>query len=118
MCKAENHPLKTVKAKKRFFECRQCKRRTSSLDKLPRKACGNCNNHSWQRVAMAKVMKCLRLEFIIWTSFSALSHQTIHMIIVEFQGKTGPKLESEILSLRGDELNHYSASSSQVYLHV
>lgn len=34
------------------------------------------------------------------------------------QIKKGPKLDSEILSLRGDELKHYSGSSNQVYLHV
>lgn len=54
-CREENHSLKTVKAKKRFFECKNCKRRTTSLDKLPRKACGNCDHSSWQRVAMGKV---------------------------------------------------------------
>ncbi|XP_042229789.1 protein MCM10 homolog isoform X2 [Homarus americanus] len=86
-CREENHPLKTVKAKKRFFECRNCKRRTSSLDKLPRKSCSNCDHNSWQRVAMGKA-------------------------------KNGPKLDSEILSLRGDELKHYSGSSNQVFLHV
>lgn len=87
MCREENHPLKTVKVKKRFFECKNCKRRTSSLDKLPRNPCGHCNHSSWQRCAMGKA-------------------------------KSGPKLDSEILSLRGDELAHYSASSNQVYLHI
>ncbi|XP_071544042.1 protein MCM10 homolog [Panulirus ornatus] len=87
LCREENHALKTVKAKKRFFECKNCKRRTTSLDKLPRKSCANCDNSSWQRVAMGKA-------------------------------KTGPKLDSEILSLRGDELKHYSGSSHQAYLHL
>lgn len=86
-CREENHPLKAVKAKKRFFECKNCKRRTTSLDKLPRNPCSNCDHSSWQRVAMGKA-------------------------------KTGPKLDSEILSLRGDELSHYSASSDKVYLNV
>ncbi|KAK8388115.1 hypothetical protein O3P69_020181 [Scylla paramamosain] len=87
LCKEENHQLKTVTAKKRFFECKNCKQRTSSLDKLPRKACANCDRSSWCRVPMGKIKK-------------------------------GPKLDSEILSLRGDELKHYSGSSNQVYLHV
>lgn len=87
LCKEENHDLKTIKAKKRFFECRNCKQRTSALDKLPRKSCGNCDHNSWCRVPMGKIKK-------------------------------GPKLDSEILSLRGDELKHYSGSSAQIYLHV
>ncbi|KAK7078393.1 minichromosome maintenance-related protein [Halocaridina rubra] len=86
-CREENHPLKAVKVKKRFFECKNCKRRTTSLDKLPRNPCSNCNQNSWQRVSMGKA-------------------------------KAGPKLDSEILSLRGDELKHYSGSSDKVYLHV
>lgn len=87
LCREENHSLKTVKAKKRFFECKNCKRRTSSLDKLPRKSCATCDHSSWQRVPMGKA-------------------------------KSGPKLDSEILSLRGDELKHYSASSNKVFLHI
>ncbi|XP_068203147.1 protein MCM10 homolog isoform X2 [Palaemon carinicauda] len=86
-CREEKHPLKAVKVKKRFFECKNCKRRTTSLDKLPRNPCSTCDHSSWQRVAMGKA-------------------------------KTGPKLDSEILSLRGDELDHYSGSSDKVYLHV
>ncbi|KAK3876327.1 hypothetical protein Pcinc_018867 [Petrolisthes cinctipes] len=86
-CREENHPLKPVKTKKRFFECKNCKRRTSSLDKLPRKACPNCEQSSWQRVCMGKVKK-------------------------------GPRLDSEILSLRGDELKHYSGSSNQIFLNI
>ncbi|XP_045613023.1 protein MCM10 homolog [Procambarus clarkii] len=87
LCREENHPLKSVKTKKRFFECKNCKRRTTSLDKLPRKSCSNCDHSSWQRVAMGKA-------------------------------KNGPKLDSEIFSLRGDELKHYSSSSNQIFLHI
>merc|ERR1719341_1777557 len=86
-CKSEQHPLKYIKTKKRFFQCKNCKRRTSSLDKLPRKACGGCQGTSWERCAMGR-------------------------------DKKGPKLETEILSLRGDELGHYSGSSNKVYLHI
>ncbi|XP_076035171.1 minichromosome maintenance 10 homolog isoform X2 [Oratosquilla oratoria] len=86
-CKSENHHLKAIKCKKRFFECRNCKRRTTSLDKMPLKACSVCESTSWQRVAMGKP-------------------------------KTGPKLENEILSLRGNELKGYGGASDKVFLNV
>ncbi|KAB7497160.1 hypothetical protein Anas_04165, partial [Armadillidium nasatum] len=86
-CREEKHSFKVIKAMKRFYECRNCKKRTISLDKLPVKPCSNCDQSSWQRVAMGK-------------------------------DKQGPKLDSEVLSLRGDELSHISSSSNKVYLNL
>lgn len=42
----------------------------------------------------------------------------ISLNVLIFQVKKGPQLDSEVLSLRGDELNHYSANSNQVFLHI
>ena len=56
-CKASNHFIKVVKAKKRFFECKSCKNRTYSFDKLPKHACSKCQNHSWIRTGMMRERK-------------------------------------------------------------
>ncbi|KAF2360021.1 Zinc finger Mcm10/DnaG-type [Trinorchestia longiramus] len=56
-CKDQGHIVKTVKATKRFYECCKCKRRTVTLNKMPVKPCGNCEQTSWRRVAMGKAKK-------------------------------------------------------------
>ena len=56
-CKDLGHIVKPGKAFKRFFECKQCKKRCVSLDKMPGKSCKNCGNGSWTRVGMAKARK-------------------------------------------------------------
>ncbi len=57
LCKQSNHFVKVVQAKKRFFECKKCKNRTTSFDKLPKKSCSNCNESSWTRVGMMREKK-------------------------------------------------------------
>ncbi|XP_018009087.1 protein MCM10 homolog isoform X2 [Hyalella azteca] len=56
-CKDQGHVVKAVKASKRFFECSKCKKRTVTLEKMPVKSCGNCEQTSWRRVAMGKEKK-------------------------------------------------------------
>ena len=56
-CKASNHFIKVVKAKKRFFECKSCKYRTYSFDKLPKHACSKCQSSSWIRTGMMRERK-------------------------------------------------------------
>ena len=54
LCKSLNHWVKSVQAKKRFFECKKCKKRTYSFDKMPKKSCPNCKESSWIRVGMMR----------------------------------------------------------------
>ena len=56
-CKASNHFVKVVKAKKRFFECKSCKNRTYSFDKLPKHACSKCQSSTWIRTGMIREKK-------------------------------------------------------------
>ena len=86
-CKDEGHVVKSVKALRKFYECSNCKRRTVTLDKMPVKACSNCEHTSWKRVAMGKAKK-------------------------------GPTLDTEVLSLRGNEQAHYSGAAEKAYLHI
>ncbi|KAG1682600.1 Protein MCM10 [Nymphon striatum] len=52
MCRGLQHVISRHKAKKRFFRCVDCKKRTTSLTKLPTKACRHCNGNSFERVGM------------------------------------------------------------------
>lgn len=61
-CKALHHLVKVVQAKKRFFECKKCKKRTYSFDKMPKKSCPNCQESSWVRVGMMRERKGPVLE--------------------------------------------------------
>lgn len=64
LCRREGHPVRTIKAVKRFFQCKDCKQRTISLDRLPKRPCTHCGSSNWVKAAMAKVSKsfCLHLE--------------------------------------------------------
>ena len=61
-CKSLHHLVKVVQAKKRFFECKKCKNRTYSFDKMPKKSCSNCQETSWIRVGMMRERKGPVLE--------------------------------------------------------
>ena len=61
-CKSLHHLVKVVQAKKRFFECKKCKKRTYSFDKMPKKSCPNCQESSWVRVGMMRERKGPVLE--------------------------------------------------------
>lgn len=55
LCRREGHPLRSIKAVKRFFQCKDCKNRTISLDRLPKRPCNQCGSSNWEKTAMAKV---------------------------------------------------------------
>ena len=62
LCKQSQHLVKTVKAKKRFFECKNCKKRTQCFDKMPKYSCSNCKGSSWIRTGMMRERKGPKLE--------------------------------------------------------
>ncbi|PRD21710.1 UNVERIFIED_CONTAM: Mcm10 [Trichonephila clavipes] len=72
-CKNEQHPLKSHKALKRFFVCKDCSHRTFAFTKLPSHSCRKCKGSNYERTSMMKQRK-------------------------------GPKLDSETLKIRGDEI--------------
>ena len=72
LCKQQGHKVKVIDATKRFFSCKDCKRRTVSLDRLPKKTCDKCGGSSWERAGMIAERK-------------------------------GPQLDTEKLSVRGNE---------------
>lgn len=53
-CKNEGHPIKVIDAKKRFYECADCKSRTATVHRMPQMSCKNCQGSRWQRTAMIK----------------------------------------------------------------
>ncbi|XP_030380506.1 protein MCM10 homolog [Scaptodrosophila lebanonensis] len=58
-CKEEKHPLKVVDAQKRFFQCRDCGNRTTTVFKLPKQSCSSCKGSRWERTAMIRERKVL-----------------------------------------------------------
>ncbi|KAH8411879.1 hypothetical protein KR222_001169 [Zaprionus bogoriensis] len=56
-CKAEKHPLKVVDAQKRFFQCKDCGNRTTTVFKLPKHSCSSCKGSRWERTAMIRERK-------------------------------------------------------------
>ncbi|XP_059085709.1 protein MCM10 homolog [Tigriopus californicus] len=57
LCKQSGHRIKVISCKKRFFECKQCKNRTISLDKYPKGACSKCGESRWTRTGMMREKK-------------------------------------------------------------
>lgn len=57
LCKQSGHRIKVITCKKRFFECKQCKNRTISLDKYPKIACSKCGESRWTRTGMIREKK-------------------------------------------------------------
>ena len=57
LCKSKGHIVKRFEAKKRFFECKKCKKRTFAFDKYPKKSCLNCGESAWERTGMMKERK-------------------------------------------------------------
>ena len=51
------HRIKRITATKKFFECKDCKKRTVSLDKYPKTACSKCGGSSWARTGMMRERK-------------------------------------------------------------
>ena len=62
LCKQQGHRVKVVEATKRFFSCKDCKRRTISLDRLPKKTCDKCGGSNWERAGMIAERKGPKLE--------------------------------------------------------
>ncbi|EDV31027.1 uncharacterized protein Dana_GF14745 [Drosophila ananassae] len=58
-CKQEKHPLKVVDAEKRFFQCKDCGNRTTTVFKLPKQSCKNCKGSRWERSGMIREKKVL-----------------------------------------------------------
>ncbi|KAH8240841.1 hypothetical protein KR026_005986 [Drosophila bipectinata] len=58
-CKEERHPLKVVDAEKRFFQCKDCGNRTTTVFKLPKQSCKNCKGSRWERSGMIREKKVL-----------------------------------------------------------
>ncbi|ODN02781.1 Protein MCM10 [Orchesella cincta] len=56
-CKEQLHEVRLVKARKRFFKCKDCGNRTMSLDRLPKRPCSNCNSSSWLVAPVGKERK-------------------------------------------------------------
>lgn len=56
-CKQQNHNIVTIKTKKRFFKCKKCGNRTTSIHKLPTEACKNCGENTFERVSMLQERK-------------------------------------------------------------
>ena len=54
--------MRRFEAAKRFFECKQCKKRTTAFDKYPKKSCLNCGGSAWERCGMMKERKGPKLD--------------------------------------------------------
>ncbi len=62
LCRGRGHRVRRIAAAKRFFECRDCKKRTVSLDRYPKSACDKCGGSSWARTGMMREKKGPALE--------------------------------------------------------
>lgn len=87
LCKEQGHKVKVIETSKRFFACKDCKRRTISLDRLPKKCCDKCGGSSWERVGMIAERK-------------------------------GPKLDHEMLSVRGNEETFLGSTKGSVNINI
>lgn len=56
-CKQQNHTIVKVQTKKRFFKCKKCGNRTTSIHKLPSQPCKNCGEDNFERVSMLQERK-------------------------------------------------------------
>lgn len=62
LCKQAGHHIRVIRTKKRFFECKQCRRRTMCLDRYPSSACSNCSCTNWVRAGMIREKKGPKLD--------------------------------------------------------
>ncbi|CAH8476558.1 unnamed protein product [Schistosoma turkestanicum] len=56
-CHANNHQLKYLKGFKYYFSCRQCSKRTVSLDRYPTKPCNYCGESLFEKTGIMKERK-------------------------------------------------------------
>lgn len=89
LCRNQGHRVRWIKgAKKRFFECKNCKRRTECIvDRYPSYPCPNCGGSAWNRTGMIRERK-------------------------------GPVLDSERLLVRGHEQTFVGETVKSSELHV
>uniref|UniRef100_A0A2C9JXH3 Protein MCM10 homolog n=1 Tax=Biomphalaria glabrata TaxID=6526 RepID=A0A2C9JXH3_BIOGL len=87
-CKKENHTLVSSKAKKRFFVCKKCKHRTHVIG---------------EKFPTAACSKC-----------GVVSYEKTSM----YKIREGPKLESEVLNIRGDEIKFLNSLDNKVFLNT
>ena len=87
LCKQQSHKVKIIEVEKRFFSCKDCKKRTISLDRLPKKTCSKCGGSNWERAGMISERK-------------------------------GPKLDNEVLSVRGNEEMFLGTTKGPINLNI
>ncbi|CAL1542750.1 unnamed protein product [Lymnaea stagnalis] len=87
-CKQENHTVVTSKSKKRFFMCKKCKNRTFVIG-------GKFPTESCRNCG-------------------TLSYEKTSM----YKVRSGPKLDSEVLNIRGDEVKFLSSMDQKVFLNT
>uniref|UniRef100_A0A3Q0KPC0 Protein MCM10 homolog n=1 Tax=Schistosoma mansoni TaxID=6183 RepID=A0A3Q0KPC0_SCHMA len=56
-CRTSNHQIKYVKGFKHYFRCRQCSKRTVSLDRYPSKPCEHCGESLFEKTGVMKERK-------------------------------------------------------------
>ncbi|CAH8497635.1 unnamed protein product [Heterobilharzia americana] len=56
-CRTSSHQLKYLKGFKRYFRCRQCSKRTVSLDRYPTKSCHYCGESLFEKAGVMKERK-------------------------------------------------------------
>ncbi|XP_014678520.1 PREDICTED: protein MCM10 homolog [Priapulus caudatus] len=61
ICKDERHPITRHDAVQKFFQCKACSRRMTTIDKYPQASCKSCGGSSYERVGMWKE-KTVQLE--------------------------------------------------------
>ncbi|CAK8688138.1 unnamed protein product [Clavelina lepadiformis] len=62
-CKQLQHALTWRNTKRRFFECSNCKQRTSTWEPYPTKPCSDCGNEKkWKRTSMLRSKDNVKLD--------------------------------------------------------
>lgn len=57
LCKSRNHQVSFHQGKKKFFSCKKCKTRTTTLDDMmPTKACITCGSTSYEKASIINVI--------------------------------------------------------------
>lgn len=53
LCREKGHAVKKIQAKKRFFQCDNCKQKTTTLNlRLPNEVCPHCRKKDWMPTGM------------------------------------------------------------------
>ncbi|KAK4469892.1 hypothetical protein MN116_007397 [Schistosoma mekongi] len=62
-CRTNNHTLKYLKGFKHYFRCRQCSKRTVSLDRYPSKSCQHCGESLFEKTGIMMERKGASLPY-------------------------------------------------------